>query len=146
MRRNRGMAEEMRNYTARLRHTALNVSPREPWFRHLHDFDQEHVNRLNNLLVKVFEDADGLGKVRSALQENKPYTDRMFQEANDELNHDWTTISRTLEDATDSINQLRKRTERDVAHEDLESDNPIRMIGLHLRRAGEDLQSNRNRL
>lgn len=146
MRRNREMAENMRGYTAKLRSTCANVSPREPWFRHLQDFDQEHVNRLKNLLMKVFSDADSLNKVRSAVQENKPYADRMFEDISQDLRTDWVQIERELEDATDSNNRLRRRTERDVTHEALDSDNPIRLVGLHLRRAGEDLQSNKNRL
>ncbi len=141
LRQNQELAEEVRLIAGRIKSDIDNVSPREAWFQPLNKFKDELLYQIRGQIQNILESVDNLHRVSISFENNSPNAENALQENLDQLNLEWRSLQRKLEDSSDFINRLHRRTE-DLIGSRLDRDNPIYRIGYQLRQATEELTPN----
>ncbi|AKM82291.1 TPA: hypothetical protein DD449_04330 [Candidatus Berkelbacteria bacterium] len=143
--KNRELAEDLRNISARLRTISTDISPNEPWYRPLQRFNEEYIGKLNNRLLNIIDEAGKLRSVNKAIEDDETnIAQQRLADSSEQLQHNWEMVGAILEDAMHFINRLRNAT-NELSRDSVDSDHPIWQIGSRLRQASTELE-NRQRM
>lgn len=142
IRQNKNLTEEMQHLSLRLTKIAGDVSPREPWYRPMNDFNEEYVRNLRAKLSNISEVSDRLRQIGHALEQNNPRAESNYNKLSAELDSRWRSVEATLDDALRFMTRLRTRT-IDLMQDRFDNSHVVSQSGRVLRQMQEGVGNRR---